>query len=173
MKFINICADASCHNELIEMEPTALTEIAFRKPLWTVTLGMEFSFSGVMYRQIDWVTMGSPLGPALADIIIELYDRKMPEDDWPELYSSCVDDVFSHFTNKGASVEFCELLNSLRSALCFTCDGEHEGSLPFLNVKVTRTVDGIESSIYRKPTFTGLYMPWDSYNPTRCKINLV
>lgn len=32
------------------------------------TEGVEFSFNGVMLRQIDGVTMGSPLGPVLANM---------------------------------------------------------------------------------------------------------
>ena len=34
----------------------------------TTTTSVEFSFNNIMYRQIDGIAMGSPLGPALADI---------------------------------------------------------------------------------------------------------
>ena len=33
-------------------------------------LGVEFSFDGKMYKQIDGVAMGSPLGPILANIFV-------------------------------------------------------------------------------------------------------
>ena len=42
-----------------------------------------------------------------------------------------------------------------------------------MDVRVTRTVKGMSTSIYRKPSFTGLYTRWDSYSATKYKINLV
>ena len=46
-------------------------------------------------------------------------------------------------------------------------------SLPFLDVRATKTTSAIVSSIFRKPTFTGLYTPWDSFSKTVYKVNLV
>ena len=44
----------------------------------------------------------------------------------------------------------------------------------FLDAKVLREDSGnIITTIYRKPIFTGLYMPWDSFSPTRYMVNLV
>ena len=40
------------------------------------------------------------------------------------------------------------------------------------DVKVIRTTNGMATSIYRKPTITWLYRPWDSYSPTLYKVNL-
>ena len=37
-----------------------------------VTSGVEFSFDDIMYRQIDGVAMGSPLGPVLANISLAI-----------------------------------------------------------------------------------------------------
>ena len=63
-------------------------------------------------------------------------------------------------------------LNGL-GALRFTQEGEQGCSLPFLDVKVSRTDDGIIRFMYRKPTFTGRCTPWDSFSATSYKINLV
>ena len=43
-------------------------------PTATTTL-VEFSFNNTSYKQVDVVAMGSPLGPALANIIVG-YHRK-------------------------------------------------------------------------------------------------
>ena len=40
----------------------------FIELMQTGTKYVEFSFNNVMYRQIDGVAMGSPLGPVLANI---------------------------------------------------------------------------------------------------------
>ena len=42
-----------------------------------------------------------------------------------------------------------------------------------MDVRVTRGTVGIITSLFRKPTFTGLYTPWDSFSPTIYKINLI
>ena len=170
---VDICADALYRNDDIQTDLTTLTEDSFKELMSLATSGVEFSFNGVMYRQIDGVAMGSPLGPALANIFVGHYEQKIPEKEWPGMYFRYVDDAFSHFESQDRCVTFFSCLNSLHPALRFTLEGEMDGSLPFLDVRVTRTDSGIITSIYRKPTFTGLYTPWDSYSPTIYKINLV
>ena len=36
-----------------------------------------------------------------------------------------------------------------------------------------RTVTGFETSMYRKPTFTGQYLRWESFSPNEQKTNLI
>ena len=38
---------------------------------------IEFSFNNVLYRQIDGIAMGSPLGPTLANIFMGHMDYKI------------------------------------------------------------------------------------------------
>ena len=46
--------------------------------------------------------------------------------------------------------------------------------LPFLDVLVEKSSEGgVVTSVYRKPTFTGLYIVWDSFCAMSNKINLV
>ena len=134
---------------------------------------MEFSFNGIMYRQIDGVAMGSPLGPILANIFVGYYESKIAEDKWPEVYNWFVDDVFSHFVNRNACDEFLVLLNRLHTALMFTCEHEEDGSPPCMDVRVRRIDTSVETLVYRKPTFTGLYTTWNSFSPPQYKINAV
>ena len=47
----------------------------------------------------------------------------------------------------------------------------YEGSIPFLDVRITKTNDHqIETSVYRKETNTDIYMNWYSHAPTIWKI---
>ena len=101
------------------------------------TSGVEFSFNDKIYHKTDGVAMGSPLGPALASIFVDFYEKKIPEEEYPRMYFRFVDDVFSYFTNQSRSVEFFERFNGLHEALWFTQEGERECSLPFLDVKVS------------------------------------
>ena len=55
----------------------------------------------------------------------------------------------------------------------FTFEKEKGKCLPFLDVYVERTDVGLETSVYRKPTFTGQYLRWESFSPLKRKINLI
>ena len=127
------------------------------KLLIKATTEVEFSFNGVMYRQIDGVAMGSPLGPVLANIFVGHCESQIDPENWPTFYDRFVDDTFSVLPCRADSEQFFHLLNGLHPALKFTVEEERDGKLPFMDVLVERVTDGFQRSVYRKPTFTGLY----------------
>ena len=135
---IDICAKTLYHEDVLEVPPPTLTEASFRELLEKVTSGVEFSFEGVMYKQIDGVAMGSPLGPILANIFVGYHERRIQPHQWPQVYDRYVDDIFSHFLSKEACNEFFVTLNNLHPALKFTREDEQDDSLPFLDVLVNR-----------------------------------
>ena len=64
-------------------------------------------------------------------------------------------------------------MNSQHINIKFTCEVERDGALPFLDVMVTRTNHGIATSVYRKPTFTGLGLSWFSFCQDIYKLNSI
>lgn len=50
---------------------------------------------------------------------------------------------------------------------------EGGNSLPFLDVLVKRNDNKFIISVYRKPTFTGLYINWKSFVPCSTKVNVI
>jgi len=64
-------------------------------------------------------------------------------------------------------------LNSLHPSSRFTHEKESNHSLPFLDVLVERRDSEYLTSVYRKPTFTGQYLSWNSFSPHKWKINLI
>ena len=65
-------------------------------------------------------------------------------------------------------------MNEQSPCIKFTMEEEHNDQLPFLDVLVTRNPNGsISTTIYRKPTFSGLYLRWDSFMPKQYKRGLV
>ena len=53
-------------------------------------------------------------------------------------------------------------------------EAEENGNLlPFLDALVMRDVDKFSTTVYRKPTATGLYTRWDSYSDTSKKFALI
>ena len=55
----------------------------------------------------------------------------------------------------------------------FTLEREKDRHLPFLDLNVSRGVQGnLETSVYRKPTHTDKYLAFDSHHPICHKPNL-
>ena len=50
---------------------------------------------------------------------------------------------------------------------------EANETLPFLDVKIEKENGQFLTSVYRKPTFIGQYIRWDSSGPSKRKINLI
>ena len=118
--------------------------------------------------------MGSPLGPVIADIFVGWCESRIPDEAWPHMYCRFVDDAFSHCEDREGCDDFLLILNFLHPSLQFTCEQEADGRLPYLDIMVEKgTDDNILTSIYRKPTFTGLYITWDSFCATKYKTNTV
>ena len=53
-----------------DVVPPTIPEKLLEKLFINATTDVEFSFNDIMYRQIDGVAMGPPLGPALANIFV-------------------------------------------------------------------------------------------------------
>ena len=68
---------------------------------------------------------------------------------------------------------FLTYMNSRHPNMTFTFENEVNNSLPFLDVKVIRSNHQFVTSIYRKPTFSGVYTNYSSYIPDLYKQNLV
>ena len=168
---IEICADALYNDD--SMAPSFPRNI-FVELMQLATSSVEFSFNNNMHRQTDGVAMGSPLGPALANIFVGYQEAKRFNiAERPLVYFRYVDDTFAVFNNKEDCNTFFIQLNSLHPSLRFTYEKKSNHSLPFLDVLVERHDLEFLTSICRKPTFTGQYLRWNSFRPQKRKINLI
>ena len=126
---------------------------------------------------MDGVAIGSPLGPVMANIFVCELERKALQQysgTLPSLYRRYVDDTFLVFHTSRDMLSFFNLMNKQHPSITFTKEEEQDNKLSFLDVLLTQTTDGsIVTSIYRKPTFSGLYMKWDSFVPKSHKKGLV
>ena len=170
---INICAEQLYQHDQIG-KPAKLEKDSFVELMNLATNGVEFSFNDVMYRQVDGVAMGSPLGPTLANIFVGYLEKHLfSTNTSPNVYLRYVDDTFVMFDRQSDIVDFHKVLNNLHPCLEFTCELEKNNTLPFLDVLVERTNDEFVTSVFRKPTFTGQYVRWNSFCEKRRKRNLV
>ena len=76
--------------------------------------------------------MGSPLGPALANIFVGYQEEKLfIDNNQPLIYFRYVDDTFAMFEDELNCNRFLKQLNSLHQSLNFTHEKEVNGKLPF------------------------------------------
>ena len=82
---------------------TTTTLIASGPPLrgdpYFVCISTTLLRNDVMFRQIDGVAMGSPLGPVLANIFVGYCESLIPSYSYPPLYCRFMDDSFAYFSS--------------------------------------------------------------------------
>ena len=84
-----------------------------------------------------------------------------------------VDDVFSTIKNKEDCENILNYLNQQHPNIKFTVEKEKNNKIPFLDTCVTRRASGFTTTIYHKPTFTGIYLNWTSMTSRKYKISLI
>ena len=136
-----------------------------------------FIFNNTYYSQIDGVSMGSPLGPTLANVFMCHYEtewlNKCPKQFKPVFYKRYVDDIITLFTSQDQVKKFHKYLNSRHRNINFTVEEESNNQLSFLDVEVTRVDNEFVTSIHRKPTFSGVYTNFQSFIPLQYKHGLL
>ena len=151
---------------------TKIPRKKMEKLLNLCTQGTPFMFNGKMYVQIDGVMMGSPLGALFANIFMcELENTIVPQlGDSILHWTRYVDDTFA-FIKPEKKEEVRKRLDSFHEKISFTHEDEKDNSIAFLDVAVTRGNDQkLETSVYRKPTNTDVYMNWYAHAPAAWKI---
>ena len=141
------------------------------------TTKLSFIFDNKLYKQIDGVAMGSPLGPTLANVFLYHYEKiwlnKYPSQFKLVVYRRYVDDIFVLFKSKEYSKLFFNYINSQHKNLKFTFETEDFNNFSFLDVKITRKNEWFVTSTFRKATFSGVFTNYDSFIFDTYKTDLV
>ena len=134
-----------------------------------------FLFDDNFYDQIDGVAMGSPLGPVLANLFMAVNEKRWLEScpNPPSFYRRYVDDIFCLLKSEDEANSFLVYLNGKHPNIKFTIETEKDKKLPFLDVLITSNNGNFETSVYRKMTFTGLFMNYRSFLPETYKLGLI
>ena len=136
-----------------------------------------FLFNGKFYIQTDGCAMGSPIGPSFANIFLCYYEKiwlgECPLEFKPLFYRRYVDDTFLIFRDSNHIPLFLNYLNEKHASIQFTSETENDNTISFLDIDINNTPDGFQTSVYRKPTFTGLSTKFSSFIPLQYKRNLI
>ena len=133
-------------------------------------------FNGLLYKQIDGVAMDSPLRTSLANTFLPYHEKNWlkncSQEFRPVFYRRYVDDIFILFKLNDHLKYFQDFLNSCHINMSFSMETEKENKLSFLDVKIIREQDKLTTTIYQKPTFSGVYSNFERFLPSVYKFGM-
>lgn len=137
-----------------------------------------FLFNSKLYKQIDGMSMGNPLGPLFANIFLSHFESQWLNDSpvKPLLYRRYVDDTFWIFPENTDITQLLTFMNSRHSNMKFTHELESNNCISFIGLTISHNdcngVHGYLTSVYRKPTFTGLFTNYNSFTPLLYRLSV-
>ena len=75
--------------------------------------------------------------------------------------------------NRAQVKEFLKYTSSRHNNVKLAYEEEENDTLAFLDIKITRTAGGFTTSVYRKKTFSGVYLNYGSFLPVDYKRGLI
>ena len=143
----------------------------------TITMTESFIlFDNKYYSQPDGVAVGSPLGPTLANIFLCVYKilwlEKCPTELRSVIYKRYVDNISalskyqSNWKNSNVTLTSNMLILSLPLKLRWIIRS-------FLDIKILRENYRFTTSVYHKPTFSGVFTKFESFIPNLYKYTLL
>ena len=106
-----------------------------------------------MYQQVYGMAMGSPVCVTVPNLVMEDVEQRASP---PVFWERYVDNTFTVLP-RGQVQQFHDHLNSIEPSIKFTIEMEQEGSIPFLDTRVTRDSDG-SLTVFRKKTHSDRYL---------------
>ena len=119
--------------------------------------------------------MGSPLAPILANLFMGYHEKDWIEEAQvakPTFYKRYVDDIFAVFESKLDAETFHTYLNTKHKNIKFTYEKQIENKLPFLDILISNN-ENLQTSVFRKKTYTGLLLNYFSFVPDSYKYGLI
>jgi hypothetical protein len=128
-----------------------------------------------VYKQTEGLAMGAPTSSIFSEIYLQ------------DLEHTTILDILIHFKLVGyfryiddillihdmQQTNICEVLDcfEINRKLQFTLEEEENNALHFLDIRISRTDNNIQFSIYQKPMTTDTIIPYDSCHPTEHKLS--
>jgi hypothetical protein len=143
---------------LTKQELFHLSKLCVKDPCFQCELGR--------FQQTDGAPMGGPLSRLLADLVLEDIEAKIRKHrkwknkwDWVRY----IDDTFMCWNDSLEVLdEFILFLNNLHPKIKWTSEAERDNRINFLDILITRTNEGNETTVYRKDSASDRYIHFSS-----------
>ena len=171
---INICVERAFQTK---RKVRGLLKRHFKQLLTLAVKSSCFVFNDIYNKQIDGVAMGSPLGPTFANLFLVYYEHKWlencPLQFKPKFYRRYVDDIFLMFDKKDHVKKFLKYMNIRHRNIKFTFEEDQDNKISFLDISITRVGNELQTSLFRKNTFSGVYLNFNSHLPNTYEKGLI
>ena len=129
---------------------------------------------GNIYKQLDGVAMGSPLGPCFSNFYMGSLESKIFQNSnlKPHIYGRYVDDIFLQIANEQQLIQLKNEFES-RSVLKFTYELSVSNKLPFLDVLVDTNNHVFNTTVYKKETNKGFCLNANSECINKYKYSVI
>jgi len=152
---------------------TKLSLLQFLHVVDLILSSTSFCFNEVFYEQIFGSLMGSPLSLILDIVMEDLEIQCLKKLDFAvKIFYRYVDDILAIIPRDRIN-NLLKEFNSFHPRLQFTYETESEGAINFLDITIIREGRNLLTNWYRKPTFPGKFVNFQSNHPYRYKINTI
>ncbi|XP_068227972.1 uncharacterized protein [Palaemon carinicauda] len=128
---------------------------------------------GHMYLQKDGVAMGSSLCVLFANFYMGVVEERVfSQLECPVTYFRNIDDTFVKATSTEAIENLIRTFED-NSILHFTLENSVDNSLTFLDVLISSTKEGFQTTVYTKPTNLGMCLNGESECPARYRASTI
>ena len=99
--------------------------------------------------------------------------EQCPKEFKPIFYRRYVDDIFVLFESAEHLSKFRDYFNTCHPNMSFSFDQAKSGKLSFLDIDTSREKGKVVTTVYGKPTLSGVYTHFESFLPTVFKFGMV
>ena len=106
-----------------------------------------FLYKDTLYKQIDGITIGCPLGTTLANFFMAYMKNQLLCNDLessPKSYLRYIVDIFAIFDDHQSCTKFLEKLNTQHPNIRFTLEQAKNG-IPFLDAEIKINLDKLDT----------------------------
>ncbi|XP_067140682.1 putative autophagy-related protein 11 [Centruroides vittatus] len=133
-----------------------------------------FEFDGDYYTQTDGISMGSVIGPKLAELIMIDVDNKISSIRGVKFYKRYVDDILLIYNKAEIAIEgIKKQINNIHEAIKFKVEVEEETSqeINYLDITIKRLKQSLEFRTFKKPSSGNITIRYQSNIPLHIKYN--